>query len=74
MKENRVTGGKKAKNKWPSWGGPMKKHAISGIPHNHANSIARTRENNRKLNEDFERQKRIKAREMKSSVRELFNN
>lgn len=72
MKENRLTGSKKASNKWSSWGGSMKKHAISGVPHNHSNSIARTRDTNRRLAEEAQRQERIKARELKGSVKELF--
>lgn len=50
----------------------MRKHALSGVAHNHANSISRVREYNREL-EEIKLLREKRKPKMYSSIRELFN-
>ncbi len=60
--------GKKARN-YGSKGGGMKRHALSGHAHNHANSIARVREYNR---EQEALQALRKPQKMFDNVKDVF--
>jgi len=43
---------KKKESKWNSKGGGMSKHRKSGVAHNHAVSIARVREENKRFEQE----------------------
>ena len=59
-------------SKWNSKGSGLRKHRISGVPHNHANTIAQVREENKRLEEEAENREKKKGKRY-SSVRELLN-
>lgn len=63
----------KKKRDWGLYGGGMKKHAQSGVPHNHRNSIEHTREHNQLLEKQSELRKKAKGK-MYPSVQEAFKN
>lgn len=69
-KHNTERGGKKAKG-WGSTVGGMQKHGRSGVAHNHALSIARVRDENKRLEEEATLRKKRKGT-LYASVRELM--
>jgi hypothetical protein len=67
-----VKGGKKVKGRGTSGMG-LRKHARSGVSHNHAISIARAREEAQRLEKEEELRKKRKGK-LFNSVKEAFNN
>lgn len=72
MKGQSVNGGKKVRGKWASGGGGMKKHARSGVAHNHALTIQRSIEENKRLEQEKSLKEKRKGK-LFSSVKEAFN-
>lgn len=64
--------GSNKESKWSGGGSGLSKHRKSGVASNHANSIQRTREVNKKLEEEQARRNRLKP-ESFSSVSELMS-
>lgn len=60
-------------SKWGLKGHGLRKHAISGVSHNHANSIAHTREHNREMEIQAEIKKKQKGK-LFPTVKEAFEN
>ncbi len=65
----RGAGFSKKESKWGGKGAGMKKHAKSGVPTNHANSIARTREVNAELKKEAERRERLRLKFLKENTK-----
>lgn len=63
----------KKKRDWGLYGGGMRKHARSGVAHNHRNSLEHTREFNRLQEKQAELKKKQKGK-LFNSVKEAFEN